>query len=77
MEQTISLKQLSLSQRLAGMINEYSLENSSDTPDFVLAEYMLNCLTAFNLATHRREQFYGRECGGSIKNSEPEKEQQL
>lgn len=73
MDQDISLKELSLSHRLSGLLNEYSMENNSDTPDFILAEYMLNCLTAFNLATHRREQWYGRVCG-SVKNSEPEKE---
>jgi hypothetical protein len=57
----------SFEERLAQLLNEFSKENSSDTPDFVLANYLEQCLTAFNLATHRREQFYGRTCGG-VKN---------
>lgn len=63
MEPDVSLKELSFVNRLQGLINEYSMENNSDTPDFVLAGYLRDCLTAFNLATHRREQFYGRQCG--------------
>lgn len=50
----------SFTERLQHLLNEFSKENNSNTPDFVLAAYMENCLTAFNLATHRREQFYGR-----------------
>jgi hypothetical protein len=28
------------------IINKYSLENDSNTPDFILAEYLLDCLIA-------------------------------
>ena len=59
-------------ERLAHLLNEFSKENSSDTPDFVLANYLEQCLTAFNLATHRREQYYGRTCGGHIKSAPTE-----
>lgn len=61
------LREYNFEERLAHLLNEFSKENSSDTPDFVLASYLGQCLTAFNLATHRREQFYGRACGGQIK----------
>ena len=39
---------------LADLINKYSLENGSDTPDWILAEYVEGCLDNFNLALSRR-----------------------
>ena len=32
-------------------INKYSLENGSDTPDFILAEYLTDCLRMFESLT--------------------------
>ena len=43
---------------LAGLINKYSLENAGDTPDFILAEYMAECLKAFEKATVQRDGWY-------------------
>lgn len=40
-------------------LNRHSAENVSNTPDFILAEYLLNCLNAFDAASKRREQWYG------------------
>lgn len=45
--------------RLAALINEYSLENDSDTPDFILAEYLYYCLESFAWASNRRRTWYG------------------
>ena len=45
---------------LAAMLNSYSAENRSDTPDYILAEYMLDCLAAWNVACRKRENWYGR-----------------
>lgn len=42
------------------VLNKYSMENLSDTPDFILAAYLLDCLESFSKATVRREQWYGR-----------------
>jgi len=36
---------------LTNLINHHCLENGSDTPDFILARYLTNCLKAFNDAT--------------------------
>ena len=33
---------------LAHLINRFSLENCSNTPDYILAEYLTNCLEAYN-----------------------------
>jgi hypothetical protein len=45
---------------LRSVLNRYSMENTSDTPDFILAAYLLDCLEAFAKATGRREEWYGR-----------------
>jgi len=46
---------------LTALINEYSKENDSDTPDFILARYLNAVLDNFNAAVMDREQWYGRE----------------
>ena len=45
---------------LERLINKYSMENGSNTPDFILAEYLRSCLSAFNVAVTKREEWYGR-----------------
>lgn len=47
--------------RLEELINEYSMENGSDTPDFILARYLKNCLENFDAAVKEREEWYGRQ----------------
>jgi hypothetical protein len=51
----------SFEQDLSKLINNHNLEQYSDTPDFVLARYLVNCLTAFNAALQKREPWYGRK----------------
>jgi len=46
---------------LQDLINRYSKENESDTPDFILASYLGRCLDNFNLCVKQREAWYGRE----------------
>ena len=43
---------------LRGLINSYSMENESDTPDYVLAQYVLGCLNAFTAATRERDRWH-------------------
>ncbi len=43
------------------VINRYSTENRSNTPDFILANYLIASLAAFDQATNRREEWYGRQ----------------
>jgi len=50
-----------LRQALAEVLNRYSVENGSNTSDFILAEFLVGCLAAFDLAVSRREQWYGRD----------------
>ena len=44
---------------LTTLLNRYSIENNSDTPDFILAEYILKSLEAFETATKIRDEWYG------------------
>ncbi len=48
----------SLEKQLSELLNSVSRENDSNTPDFILAEYMMNCLNAFELANNKREVWY-------------------
>lgn len=47
---------------LERLINSYSQENESNTPDYMLANFMIKCLNAFNEITNLREQWYGIHC---------------
>ena len=47
------------SKDLKVLLNKCSVENESNTPDFILAEYLLACLNAWNNATLQREHWYG------------------
>lgn len=52
-------------EKLALLLNSHSCENGSDTPDFILAEYMTQCLAAFDAASMARDRWYGRERVGA------------
>lgn len=41
-------------------LNRHSAENGSNTPDFMLADYLLACLEAFDRTVRARESWYGR-----------------
>ena len=45
---------------LTKLINQYALENESNTPDFLLAEYLEKCLLIWNETMVKREKWYGR-----------------
>jgi hypothetical protein len=44
--------------KLSALINEYSLENASDTPDYILARYLSGCLLVFSEAVSARDKWY-------------------
>ncbi len=46
---------------LESLINRFSKENESNTPDFILAQYLSGCLATFNVAVQQRETWYGRD----------------
>lgn len=49
--------------QLIHILNNNSRENGSDTPDYILADYMVDCLAAFDKTLQAREKWYGREVG--------------
>lgn len=57
---TEAIEGKALERDMAALLNRYSKENDSDTPDFILASYMLDCLAAWNAACRQRESWYGR-----------------
>jgi hypothetical protein len=49
---------------LESLINKCCKENESNTPDFILAEYLVACLNAWNNGVKKREEWYGRKDAG-------------
>jgi hypothetical protein len=46
---------------LEHLINSHSMENKSDTPDVILAQYLTDCLAAFDNATRMRDAWWGHK----------------
>ena len=46
---------------LQSLLNRHSQEGHSNTPDFLLAEFITQCVTAFNKAVRARDGWYGVE----------------
>jgi len=47
-----------LLQLIGEALNKTSAENISNSPDFILANYLMKCLEAFDLATQQRDEWY-------------------
>src|ERR1051325_6514029 len=56
---------------LESLINSYSLESGSNTPDYILVEFLKNCLNNFHEAKRLRDNWYGGK--RSIINDQAEK----
>jgi hypothetical protein len=71
----VGLNVKGLEEDIRAAINRHSAENASNTPDHILARYLLGCLAVFNVAVQQRETWYGRDvrpsnltpctCGGA------------
>ena len=46
---------MNFKKELTALINKASMENGSNTPDYILAEYLNDCLSAFDKAVKARE----------------------
>ena len=51
---------------LEQLLNRHSQENGSDTPDFVLSRFLVDCLHGLDTAVRRRERWYGRLSGDGL-----------
>lgn len=49
---------MSFHEELTDLINKYSIENESDTPDFILADYLVCCLTTYRTTVKGRDMWY-------------------
>lgn len=57
----ISNQNQSFEGELTALISRFSKENGSDTPDYILAGYLNDCLTAFNTTVIQRDIHDGRK----------------
>jgi len=48
-----------LRSELTTLLNKHSRENVSNTPDFILRDYIWNCLKAFEASVKQRDDWYG------------------
>ncbi len=56
---------------LAALINRYNMEDASDTPDWILANFLRGCLTAFDTATNNRTGWYSLDSCGDEATTKP------
>lgn len=54
---------MTLQDEIREVLNRNSAERGSNTPDYVLAEFLRGCLEAFDHAVKDRERWYGRGDG--------------
>lgn len=52
---------MTLLEEVTGVLNRHSAENDSNTPDWILAQFLIGCLSRFNQAVQQREKWYGRD----------------
>ena len=45
-------------QELEQLINKHNMENGSNTPDYMLADYLVKCLEAYNQIIGFRTEWY-------------------
>ncbi len=62
MEVVITVKIMEkFKKELEDLLNRNSMENGSNTPDFMLAEFLANCLANFNETVGKRAKWYQNE----------------
>lgn len=44
---------------LQTLINKHGKESGSDTPDFILANYLIGCLEVYNQSVKDRDRYFG------------------
>lgn len=54
------MEQEDFRKELERLLNYHSMEKKSNTPDFILASYLVGCLAAFDAAVKDRDLWYGR-----------------
>ena len=49
---------MNLKEELQSVLNRHCAENESNTPVFILATFLLECLTTFDIAIKARDRWY-------------------
>lgn len=57
--EVVTTKSSEFQRELQALINKHSLENGSNTPDFILASLLENLLVDWNHATRARDRWFG------------------
>jgi len=55
---TTTTTHLSFCDNLTALLNRYNQETASNTPDWILAEYLLACLHTWNTTMQQRQEWY-------------------
>lgn len=58
-DESVVVTQKTFLGELGTVLNRYSKENLSDTPDFVLAQFLNNVLSAYGDAVKKRDKWFG------------------
>lgn len=58
---------------LQQLINKHSVEGSSNTPDFILTDYLIRCIDNFTETTQAREAWYGVKLKPGVNNASSDK----
>lgn len=69
------LRNVSFEAELTSLINRFSKENESNTPDFILAQFLEQCFSVFTTSVQQRETWYGRDARPTSAAPEQEKEE--
>ena len=51
---------LTLEQELSELLNSHNADSETQTPDYILATYLLDCMRAFRIAMEHREAWNAR-----------------
>jgi len=54
------LQAIGFREELTVLINKHNMENRSDTPDFILSEYVVGCLRIYDQTVRNRDKWYGQ-----------------
>ena len=58
-KRSAQVSELNFRDELRSLINRHSMENGSNTPDFILADYLQGCLELFDKSILSREGYFG------------------
>lgn len=58
--------------KLRDLLNSCSMENGSDTPDWILAMYLSDCLNTFNKTVNARTTWYSADPKDDVGVVEPQ-----